>query len=106
MKREDLEALRVPLTVLGVTLLGAILVMWFSGGFSTVPSARKHARIAAPRSARAHPDAGKKKRCRPLLGNYQQLARAGFVGDDSASTGSTAAAWPPRKRAFSASSTT
>ena len=84
MKREDLEALRVPLTVLGVTLLGAILVMWFSGGILDGAERTKAQRELQLREARARiQNAGEEKEMiGRYLRNYQQLARAGFVGDE------------------------
>jgi hypothetical protein len=84
MKREDLEALRVPLTVLGVTLIGAILIMWLSGGILDSAERTKAQRELQLREARARiQNAGEEKEMiGRYLGSYQQLARAGFVGDE------------------------
>ena len=84
MTREDLEALRAPLIVLGATLVAAILVMWFSGGVLDSAERTKAQRDAQLREARARiQNAGEEKEMiGRYLGNYQQLARAGFVGDE------------------------
>lgn len=84
MTREDLEALRTPLIVLGATLVAAILVMWFSGGVLDSAERTKAQRDAQLRDARARiQNAGEEKEMiGRYLGNYQRLARAGFVGDE------------------------
>ena len=84
MKREDFEALRIPLTVLGVTLLGVILVMWLSAGILDSAERTKAQRELQLREARARiQNAGEEKEMiGRYLGTYQQLARAGFVGDE------------------------
>jgi hypothetical protein len=84
MTREDLEALRTPLTVLGMTLLAAIVVMWFSGGVLDNAERTKAQREAQLRDARLRIlNAGEEKEMiARYLASYQQLTRAGFVGDE------------------------
>ena len=84
MNREDLEALRIPLTVLGVTLLAAIVFMWFSGGILDSAERTKAQREAQLREARLRIlNAGEEKEMiARYLASYQQLTRAGFVGDE------------------------
>jgi hypothetical protein len=84
MNREDLQALRIPLSVLGVTLVAAILVMWFSSGVLDSAERTKAQRETQLREARGRiQNAGEEKEMiGRYLGTYQQLARAGFVGDE------------------------
>ncbi len=84
MNREDLDALRIPLTVLGATLLAAIVVMWFSGGVLDNAQRAKAQRETQLREARLRiQNAGEEKEMiARYLASYQQLARAGFVGDE------------------------
>jgi len=84
MNREDLEALRTPLIVLGLTVLAAIVIVWFSGGVLDTAERTKAQREAQLREARGRiQNAGEEKEMiARYLGSYQQLARAGFVGDE------------------------
>lgn len=82
--REDLEALRTPLIVLGGTLLLALGIVYFSG--TVLDDARRllTQREGQLREARGRiQNAGEEKEMiGRYLGAYQQLARAGFVGDE------------------------
>jgi hypothetical protein len=84
MSRQDLEALRVPLIALAVTLLAAALMVYFSG--SVLDSKRQllSKREGELKQARLKiQNAGEEKQMISLyLDGYQQLARAGFVGDE------------------------
>lgn len=84
MTREDLEALRMPLTVLAVTVIAAIILVFVSG--SMVESAQRTLaqREAQLREARLRiQNAGEEKQMiGTYLSVYQQLTRAGFVGDE------------------------
>lgn len=84
MNREDLEALRIPLSILGGTLLAAVLVMWFSSSVLESAERTRAQRETQLREARARiQNAGEEKEMiSRYLGGYQQLARAGFVGDE------------------------
>ena len=84
MKREDFEALRVPLIVLVATLVAAMLIIYVSG--NVLESARlglvkrdtelKQARLRIQNAGE------EKEMISRYLGAYQQLARVGFVGDE------------------------
>src|SRR5688572_19963439 len=82
--REDIQALRTPLLALGGVLLLAIAVTFFSG--TILDDARRllTQREGQLREARARiQNAGEEKEMiGRYLGAYQQLARAGFVGDE------------------------
>lgn len=82
--RDDLRALRTPLIALGVTLLAAIALIVYSG--SVLDKARQLVvqRDTQLREARLRiQNAGEEKEMiSRYLGSYQQLARAGFVGDE------------------------
>ena len=82
--REDVQALRTPLLILGGVLLAAIAVTFFSG--VVLDDARRllSQREGQLREARARiQNAGEEKEMiGRYLGAYQQLARAGFVGDE------------------------
>lgn len=84
ISREDLEALRTPLIVLGATLLLAAGIVLYSG--SVLDDARRllTQRDTQLREARARiQNAGEEKEMiGRYLGGYQSLARAGFVGDE------------------------
>jgi hypothetical protein len=84
MNREDLQALRVPLLVLGITLLTAALVVYFSGVMLDDAHATRTKREAQLRQARLQIlNAGEEKeRIVRYVGAYQQLARAGLVGEE------------------------
>ena len=84
INREDLEALRTPLITLGGTLLLALGIVYFSG--TVLDDARRllTQREGQLREARGRiQNAGEEKEMiGRYLGGYQQLARAGFVGDE------------------------
>lgn len=84
MSRQDLEALRVPLIALALTLLAAAALVYFSG--SVLESKRQllNKREGELRQARLKiQNAGEEKEMiSRYLASYQQLARAGFVGDE------------------------
>jgi len=84
MKREDLEALRVPLIALGATLLFALVVVWYSGSVLDSANRTRAQREIQLREARLRiQNAGEEKEMiGRYLGGYQQLAKAGFVGDE------------------------
>lgn len=84
MTREDLEALRIPLIVLGASLLVAIIVIWYSGSVLDNASRTRAQRETQLREARLRiQNAGEEKEMiGRYLGGYQQLAKAGFVGDE------------------------
>jgi hypothetical protein len=84
MKREDLAALRGPLTVLGVTLLLSIIVVYVSGHMLDTANVTRAQREAQLRDARLRiQNAGEEKEMiARYLAPYQQLAREGFVGDE------------------------
>jgi len=84
MNREDLQALRVPLLVLGITLLTAVLVVYFSGVMLDDAHATRTKREAQLRQARLQIlHAGEEKeRIVRYVGAYQRLARAGLVGEE------------------------
>jgi hypothetical protein len=84
MNRQDLEALRIPLIVLAITLIAATAIVYISG--SVLDSKRQlySKREGELKQARLRiQNAGEEKEMisRYLTG-YQQLARAGFVGDE------------------------
>ena len=84
INRQDLEALRVPLITLAVTLIAAFALVYLSG--SMLESARqlltqrenelKQARLRIQNAGEEKEMIGR------YLATYQQLARAGFVGDE------------------------
>jgi type II secretory pathway pseudopilin PulG len=84
MTRDDLEALRIPLIVLAVTTILAAALVFFSSG--VVDNARKvlSERETQLRQARMRiQNAGEEKEMiARYLSRYQQLAQAGFVGDE------------------------
>lgn len=84
MSRQDLEALRIPLIALALTLLAAAAMIYFSG--SVLDSKRQllSKREGELRQARLKiQNAGEEKEMISLyLTGYQQLERAGFVGDE------------------------
>jgi hypothetical protein len=84
MKREDLEALRVPLIALGATLLAALVMIWYSGSVLDNAERTRTQREAQLRDARARiQNAGEEKEMiGRYLAGYQALAKAGFVGDE------------------------
>jgi hypothetical protein len=84
MTRDDLQALRVPLIVLAATLIVAAGLVYFSA--SVLENARNvlSQRDGQLRQARLRiQNAGEEKEMiGRYLTRYQQLARAGFVGDE------------------------
>ena len=84
IKREDLEALRAPLIVLGATLLLAAIIVYYSGTVLDSSRGSLAQRESQLRDARARiQNAGEEKEMiSRYLAGYQQLARAGFVGDE------------------------
>jgi len=84
MTAEDFEQLRVPLIVLAVTLLLAALIVYVSGSVLDNANRTRAQRETQLRDARLRiQNAGQEKQMiGQYLGSYQQLARAGFVGDE------------------------
>ena len=84
IKREDLEALRVPLIALGATLLAALVMIWYSASVLDNAERTRTQREAQLRDARARiQNAGEEKEMiGRYLARYQALAKAGFVGDE------------------------
>ena len=82
--RQDFEALRIPLIVLGVTVLGAIVLVLVSGNILESSQRTLAQRETQLREARLRiQNAGEEKEMiGQYLGAYQQLARTGFVGDE------------------------
>ena len=84
MNREDLQALRIPLIVLGLTLLASVGVAFFSGSLLEKARESRSHREAQLREARLRiQNAGEEKeRIIRYLGAYQQLSRAGLIGEE------------------------
>lgn len=84
MNREDIEALRTPLIVLVVTIIAALALVVVSGGFLDNAERTLTQRESQLREARLRiQNAGEEKEMiGRYLGRYQQLAQAGFVGDE------------------------
>jgi hypothetical protein len=84
MNREDLEALRIPLIVLAVTIVVSIGVTLVSGGILDNAKRTLSQREAQLRDARLRiQNAGEEKEMiANYLATYQQLAKAGVVGDE------------------------
>ena len=84
MSRQDLEALRVPLIALALTLLAAAAMIYFSGAVLDSKRELLSKREGELKQARLKiQNAGEEKEMISLyLDGYQQLARAGFVGDE------------------------
>ena len=84
MTREDLQALRVPLIVLAVTLFAATLVVYISDSVLDAAQRQFAQRETQLREARLRiQNAGEEKQMiAQYLGSYRELARAGFVGDE------------------------
>jgi hypothetical protein len=84
MNREDLQALRIPLIVLGLTLLAATGVALFSGSLLDTARQTRSQREAQLREAHLRiQNAGEEKeRIIRYVGAYQQLARAGLIGEE------------------------
>lgn len=84
MTRDDIRALRIPLIVLGVTLIAAVILILVSGGILEGAERNLSQREKQLRDARMRiQNAGEEQEMiSRYLGGYQQLARAGFVGDE------------------------
>ena len=84
MNREDLQALRVPLVVLATTILIAIGIVYFSGIMLDQAKTTRTQREAQLREARLRIQNAdeEKERIVRYVGGYQQLARAGLVGEE------------------------
>lgn len=84
MKREDLAALRVPIIILGATLIAALCIVYFSGSMLDSANRSRTQRESQLREARLRiQNAGEEKEMiGHYLATYQQLARSGFVGDE------------------------
>jgi hypothetical protein len=84
MTRDDLEALRIPLIVLAVTTILAAGLVYFSSGVLENAHKVLSQREGQLRQARMRiQNAGEEKEMiARYLAGYQQLARAGFVGDE------------------------
>jgi hypothetical protein len=84
MNRDDVENLRIPLVTLAVTVVLAGALVYLSGGVLDNAHRLLKQREGQLREARARiQNAGEEKEMiGRYLGSYQQLARAGFVGDE------------------------
>jgi hypothetical protein len=84
MNREDLQALRIPLIVLGLTLLASVGIAFFSGSLLDKARETRSQRETQLREARLRiQNAGEEKeRIIRYVGAYQELARAGLVGEE------------------------
>jgi hypothetical protein len=84
MKREDIDALRIPLIVFAVTIVAALALIVVSGGFLDSAERSLAQREKQLREARLRiQNAGEEKEMiARYLGGYQQLAQVGFVGDE------------------------
>jgi hypothetical protein len=82
--REDLQVLRAPLIALALTIASAIAVVLLSGSFLDRADRARAQRETQLREARARiQNAGQEKEMiARYLAGYQQLAQAGFVGDE------------------------
>lgn len=84
MNRQDLEALRVPLSVLAVTLIVAAAFVYFSAGVYDSAKQSLANRDNELKQARQRiQNAGEEKEMiSRYVAGYQQLAGSGFVGDE------------------------
>ncbi len=84
MTREDIEALRVPLIVLAVTIMAAIGVTMVSGAILDSAKRTLAQRETQLREARLRiQNAGEEKEMiSSYLASYQQLGKAGLVGEE------------------------
>jgi hypothetical protein len=84
MTRQDIEALRIPLIVLAITLVAAAAVVYFSGNVLESKRQLLSKRDSELKQARLRiQNAGEEKEMiSRYLSSYQQLARAGFAGDE------------------------
>ncbi|MDB5924015.1 MAG: hypothetical protein JWN13_2951 [Betaproteobacteria bacterium] len=84
MTRDDIEALRIPLIVLAVTLILTAGLIYFSANMLDNAQRGLTQREGQLREARLRiQNAGEEKdMIARYLDSYQQLARAGFVGDE------------------------
>jgi hypothetical protein len=82
--RQDLEALRVPLIALAITLLGAAAMIYVSGTILESKRqllSKREGELTQAR-LRIHNAGEEKEMISRYLSSYQQLAQAGFVGDE------------------------
>ena len=84
ISRDDLRALRIPLIALGATVIVSMGLIVLSGTFRQGAERTLAQRETQLREARARiQNAGEEKEMiARFLAPYQQLARAGFVGDE------------------------
>jgi hypothetical protein len=84
MTRDDIQALRTPLMVLGGVLIAAALLVYFSASMLESSRQQLSQREGQLREARLRiQNAGEEKEMiGQYLAGYQQLARAGFVGEE------------------------
>lgn len=84
MNREDIEALRLPLIVLAITIVAAIGVTLVSGNILDNSKRTFSQREAQLRQARLRiQNAGEEKEMiANYLASYQQLTKAGLIGDE------------------------
>lgn len=84
ISRDDIEALRTPLIALALSLLAAAAVVFYSGSMTDNAKRLLSQRETQLREARARiQNAGEEKEMiGRYLARYQQLARAGFVGEE------------------------
>ena len=82
--RDDFQALRIPLIAFGATVIVSIALVVISGSVLDGAERTRAQREAALRDARARiANAGvEKEMIGRYLAGYQQLARAGFVGEE------------------------
>lgn len=84
MIREDIQALRTPLTALGVVLLVSLIIVMYSGMLVDHAHQRLAQEDSELRQARLRiQNAGQEQEMiSRYLGSYEQLAQAGFIGDE------------------------
>ncbi|HYC44773.1 MAG TPA: hypothetical protein VED01_04735 [Burkholderiales bacterium] len=84
ISRDDLQALRIPLIAFAATVVVSITLIVLSGSFLDRADRAKAQREAQLREARGRiQNAGEEKEMiGRYLAGYQQLARAGFVGEE------------------------
>jgi hypothetical protein len=82
--REDLQSLRTPLIALGLTLVAAFVLVFYSAAVADRAHARFQRTEVDLKQARLRiQNAGEEKdMIGRYLGGYQQLEKAGFVGDE------------------------
>ena len=84
MTREDLQALRTPLIVLGAVAIVSLVLVLYSGGLVEAFQQKLTQREGELRQERLRiQNAGEEKEMiGRYLGPYQQLAQSGFVGEE------------------------